>query len=117
MSMRLKAIIVLILFAAILYLPFSVYAGSGHIFDGSPSPISVSAAAEQYSAIMDQYAANLPKPLLPNGAVDLNYMRNHMNILKQEGQSTKQCASCHADRANFCDKCHNYVGINPKIDY
>ena len=115
MSMKLKAMIVLILFAFILYLPFSVYAGSGRIFNGDPSPIS--SAADQYSAVMDQYAANLPKPLLPNGAVDINYMRNHMNILKQEGQSTKQCSSCHTDRANFCDKCHNYVGISPKIDY
>ncbi len=117
MNMRVKAVIVLILFAAILYLPFSIHAASGNIFNGDPRPVSISAEAAQYGALMDEYAVNLPKPLLPNGAVDLNYMRNHMNILKQPGQSTKQCAACHSDKASFCDRCHQFVGINPAIDY
>jgi len=115
MSMRLKAVIILVIFIAVLYLPFSIHAASGNIFSGDPSPIS--SAADQYSAVMDEYAVNLPKPLLPNGSVDLNYMRNHMNILKQQGQSTKQCAACHTDKASFCDRCHSYVGINPQIEY
>ena len=23
------------------------------------------------------------------------------------------CMSCHADKAEFCDKCHDYVGVTP----
>jgi len=131
MNLKLKAMILLVIFGAILYLPFSVHAANGNIFKGTPIPIlnslgtdDESAAAEtehsaadgQYNASMDQYAAGLPKPSVPV-QVDMNYMRNHMNVLKQEGQSTKQCAACHTNRAAFCDRCHNYVGIKPAIDY
>jgi hypothetical protein len=123
MSLRVKAIILLTVFCVILLLPFTVHAASGNIFNGLPIPIpgggqdnQGSAAEGEYSAAMDQYAAGLPKPTVPV-QVDMNYMRNHMVILKQPGHSTKECASCHTDRANFCDKCHNYVGISPKIDF
>lgn len=124
MSMRVKAMIILVIFGGIMYLPFALHAVNGNIFKGLPIPVlnslgsdDQSAAAEsQYSAAMDQYAAGLPKPSVPV-QVDMNYMRNHMNILKQPGQSTKQCAACHTNRAEFCDRCHNYVGINPTIDY
>jgi len=116
--MRKKSMVVLVIFVVILTLPFAINAANGHIFSGTPSPIPSNASLAEYNnAIMDEYAVNLPKPLLPNGSVDIDYMRNHMNILKQPGQSTTQCASCHADRTNFCDKCHNYVGIHPEIDY
>ena len=26
---------------------------------------------------------------------------------------TRTCMSCHADKAEFCDKCHDYVGVTP----
>jgi len=62
------------------------------------------------------------------------YMRNnHMNILiewrdqvvrngnrfvsvsgkRYEMSLTKTCLDCHADKAEFCDKCHNYAGVSP----
>ena len=51
--------------------------------------------------------------------------RNHMDFLRhkraivvREGVRVKsesflQCATCHPKRADFCDKCHNYVGVSP----
>lgn len=31
-----------------------------------------------------------------------------------ERSLTKTCLSCHASKANFCDRCHNYSGVvNP----
>lgn len=24
------------------------------------------------------------------------------------------CMKCHANKANFCDRCHDYVGVSPK---
>lgn len=27
--------------------------------------------------------------------------------------SLQTCEACHQDRADFCDKCHNYLGVNP----
>ena len=123
MSMKIKAIILLVIFGAILYLPFSIHAVSGNIFNGLPIPVlntlgateGNGASGDQY-ATMDQYAQGLPKPSVPV-QVDLDYMRNHMNILKQEGQNAKSCAACHTNRAEFCDRCHSYVGINPSFDY
>jgi hypothetical protein len=114
--MRLKAIIILVVFAVILYLPFSVQAGSGHIFNGLPNPFSSSGSASDESSAADQYGDINTKPIV-DGQINRNYMRNHMNVLKQPGHSTKECAACHTDRKSFCDTCHNYVGINPKIDY
>lgn len=26
---------------------------------------------------------------------------------------TKTCLNCHSDKAQFCDQCHNYVGVSP----
>ncbi|MEW6442164.1 MAG: sulfate reduction electron transfer complex DsrMKJOP subunit DsrJ [bacterium] len=26
---------------------------------------------------------------------------------------TSTCLSCHANKAEFCDRCHNYLGVNP----
>ena len=122
--MRLKAVIIMFVFVAVLYLPFAVHAANGNIFSGLPIPIlgsnhddQANGATDQYgSAAMDQYASGLPKPTVAV-QVDMNYMRNHMVILKQPGHSTKECSACHTDRASFCDKCHNYVGVNPKIDF
>jgi hypothetical protein len=133
MSMKVKAMIILVIFCAVLYLPFSVHAANGNIFSGLPIPVlggngsaaqdsgagdQYDASENQYSAQMDQYAANLPKPAVASAAVDIDFMRNHMTTLSQEGQSPKAlCSGCHTNRADFCDKCHNYVGINPTIDY
>lgn len=139
MSMRLKAIIFLVVGLVILYLPFAVHAASGNIFKGLPIPVlggsgaseepssavaQTSSTESQYSgqaylngAAVEQYAESLPKPAVASASIDINYMRNHMILLKQEGQSTKQCATCHANRAEFCDRCHNFVGVSPKIDY
>jgi hypothetical protein len=59
---------------------------------------------------------------------------NHMNILNQwrdsvvrmgdrffvaadgqvmERSLTHTCLNCHADKAEFCDKCHSYMGVDP----
>ena len=51
--------------------------------------------------------------------------RNHMDLLKhkramtvREGirnrkESLVNCASCHASREAFCDRCHTYVNVAP----
>jgi hypothetical protein len=31
-----------------------------------------------------------------------------------EKSLTRTCLSCHAVKADFCDRCHNYVGVSPK---
>lgn len=164
MNMRLKAIILLLGFAAILYLPFAVHAGSGNLFSGLPIPdfndsaasdsgseadaegaadaqydaaaAQYSAAAVQYancpqpgaavgssgglSAAAEQYAQTLPMPDIASEglqmSISIDDMRNHMDILKQEGRSTKQCLACHTNREEFCDRCHSYSGVNPPFD-
>uniref|UniRef100_A0A1S7LDK7 Putative triheme c-type cytochrome DsrJ [dsrJ] n=1 Tax=Magnetococcus massalia (strain MO-1) TaxID=451514 RepID=A0A1S7LDK7_MAGMO len=51
--------------------------------------------------------------------------RNHMKLLKhkrddtvREGmrmpaESILECKTCHTSREQFCDQCHNYVGVKP----
>ncbi|MHC4472865.1 MAG: sulfate reduction electron transfer complex DsrMKJOP subunit DsrJ [Planctomycetota bacterium] len=32
---------------------------------------------------------------------------------KFEKSLTRTCMSCHANKAEFCDQCHDYVGVKP----
>ncbi|MBE0429326.1 MAG: hypothetical protein IBX61_05585 [Thermoleophilia bacterium] len=127
MSMRMKAMLVLVIFSALVFLPFSVQAAKGHIFSGLPVPILNDSAADvndaasdQYGAGFEQYAESLPRPALAGVSaqyqLSIEDMRNHMNILKKEGYSTNQCLACHSNKEEFCDRCHGYVGANPTFD-
>ncbi len=136
MNMKLRAMILLVLFGGLLYFPFLIHAGNGNLFNGLPIPAlggnaeadDISAAASEYGddssadgldAAAEQYAQSLPKPAIGSAGVQqsisIDDMRNHMNTLKQEGRSTSQCLACHS-KPDFCDRCHNYVGISPQID-
>lgn len=164
MSMKVKAMILLLVFGAILFLPFAVHAGSGTLFEGLPIPDfndsaavsddsaeeDESAATEEYdaaaaqyadgaaaaqyvncpppagdggtglNAAQEQYAASLPKPELNSASVQqpisIDDMRRHMDLLQEDGRSTEQCLACHTNRADFCDRCHSYSGVNPTFD-
>ncbi|MBF0153739.1 MAG: hypothetical protein HQL64_08375 [Magnetococcales bacterium] len=51
--------------------------------------------------------------------------RNHMDFLmhkravtvregaRMRSESLTQCQSCHPSREQFCDRCHDYVGVEP----
>jgi len=82
-----------------------------------------------------------PNLVLPTGedqkecVMSAEYMRdNHMELLnvwrddvvrkgnriftaasgkKFEMSLTKTCIGCHSNKAEFCDQCHNYLGVNP----
>lgn len=32
---------------------------------------------------------------------------------RHEMSLTNNCISCHTSKADFCDQCHNYVGVSP----
>lgn len=137
MNMKVRAMILLVLFGGLLYFPFLIHAGSGNIFTGLPLPIlNSSAAAEEDSdsgdqnsetvaetggldAAAEEYAQSLPKPAIGSASVQqsisIDDMRNHMNTLRQEDRTTTQCLACH-NKPEFCDRCHNYSGINPQFD-
>ena len=85
-------------------------------------------------------ALEKPDPVLPTKenqkecVESLDYMRaNHMELLnewrykvvrtgdrifttaagkKVNMSLTNTCLNCHSDKAQFCDQCHNYVGIS-----
>lgn len=143
MNMKIKAMILLLVFCGILYLPFAVHAGSGNIFSGVPVPdlgggtasADTSSAPEEDNAAIEEYAQTLPKPELssacaqytdgqqpaavPSGTqfgISFEDMRNHMNYLKEAEHSTNDCLGCHTNRQEFCDRCHNYVGVDPAFD-
>jgi hypothetical protein len=86
-------------------------------------------------------ASDKPNIVLPKGEDQLEcvntagYMRdNHMDLLNvwrdevvrngnrdytsptgkhYEMSLTKTCTNCHSNKADFCDQCHNYVGVTP----
>jgi len=81
-------------------------------------------------------APTLAKPVKgPNCVAPLEYMRaSHMELLVQwrdevvrrgnrrfvafDGKTynmslTKTCLDCHANKAEFCDRCHTYAGVSP----
>ncbi|MFH1896778.1 MAG: hypothetical protein ABH886_00815 [Candidatus Desantisbacteria bacterium] len=58
---------------------------------------------------------------------DKEYMRtSHMDLLKKarvkavrdgvriKDYSLKNCQTCHQKRDEFCDRCHNFVGVKPE---
>ncbi len=82
------------------------------------------------------YAPELEKPLNATECVrETAYMTsNHMDLLNtwrdkvvREGERmdtdqhgkeiemslTQNCLGCHTNKDQFCDKCHNYLGIDP----
>jgi hypothetical protein len=84
-------------------------------------------------------AAPVPDPVKPTKAkecvLDTQYMKaEHMRVLdiwrdqvvregdrifvndkgKQFNMSlSKTCMECHDDKGKFCDRCHNYLNVNP----
>jgi len=82
------------------------------------------------------YVPELQKPATATECVrDTEYMTaNHMDLLNQwrdlvvrEGKRmdvdmhgnpvemslTRTCLDCHSDKAEFCDKCHDYMSVDP----
>ncbi len=101
--MKTKAAIAFLIFLVIMMLPFIINAAGGHMFQNSGKP-------SLDSSVSVQYGQQIP-PL-----ADMQDHMNHFGVFIQEGLTPKNCLLCHKDRANFCDKCHGYVGANPSID-
>jgi hypothetical protein len=86
-------------------------------------------------------AANKPNIVLPNNedikecVASTEYMRaSHMDLLNEwrdlvvreekriytspsgkefEMSLTNTCTNCHSNKSEFCDRCHNYLGVTP----
>ncbi len=91
--MKTKSFIAFVIFLAILTIPFWASAASGAMGKGAPRPLG-NATGNQY--------------------IDIEAMRNHMHTIKDTGADA--CLKCHTDRADFCDRCHDYAGVEPDID-
>lgn len=103
--MKTKAAIAFIIFLAILTLPFIINAANGSMFHEQQIP---SIKSGTLGAVNAQYGAVMPP---------LEIMTTHMvnmNTIKQQYGGTSSCLKCH-NRADFCDKCHSYVGVKPSI--
>ena len=94
------------------------------------SPLWINVFSEDPTDVPDlQYPADEEECIR-----DTEYMRNyHMDILndwrdrvvrddiryteingvKYEMSLSKTCMSCHAEKTEFCDKCHDYLGVDP----
>jgi len=101
---KLIAILIVLMFGAVLLSPFVVNVISG----GKATP-------------------DLVLPTTGKCVKDTEYMRaNHMDLLKKarvkavrdgvrtKDSSLKNCQTCHVRRDEFCDKCHHFVGVKPE---
>ena len=92
-----------------------------------------------YNAFHLEAARTIPKPQLPKGEEKCveagEFMKTeHMVLLNEwrdrvvrdgerygetmDGQRvlmslTSTCMDCHSSKADFCDQCHDYLGVNP----
>jgi len=90
-------------------------------------------------ALASAKAAQVPQPAIATSEKQCiestEYMReNHMKLLERWRESvvrdgvrvytasdgkeyemslTSTCLRCHSNKAEFCDQCHNYVGVTP----
>ncbi|MBI4777616.1 cytochrome C [Candidatus Desantisbacteria bacterium] len=105
---KFMAIIIVLIFGAVLLSPFVINAVRGAMGDSMST-------------------LNLVLPEGGSCVKDTAYMRaNHMDILKKarveavrDGKRTsdyslKNCQTCHTKRDEFCDRCHHFVGVKPE---
>ncbi len=114
---------------------------AGKIITGLIIFIALFASPIWYDAISGKEALKQPELILPSRAdqkecvLSAEYMRsNHMELLNdwrfrvvRQGERkfitaghktvdmslSKTCFNCHTNTTQFCDRCHNYVGVSP----
>ena len=99
--MTTKAAIGFIIVVLVLASPFIVNAVGQDMFSGGGAQPALGAVHAQYGAIM------------PPMEIMQTHMVN-MKIINEQYGGTQNCLKCHT-QANFCDKCHGFVGIKPSI--
>jgi hypothetical protein len=122
--MKTKAIIAFAIFLLVLTTPFIVAAAQGNIGNAATAPQLADECAPN-----DDYCLERPDPA--KGDVcsitgDNEYVTaNHPVVLKDErneavrhgvrnkDHSLKECFTCHVDKKTFCDRCHDYSGVQP----
>ncbi len=62
--------------------------------------------------------ANLPETSMANHPYPTStpmdeWKAGHMTYVNAE--SIAKCKGCHANTVEFCDKCHEYVGVRPSV--
>jgi len=115
--MKTKSIIAFIVFLVVLTLPFIVSAASGKVGSAPEKPDFTNGQLE-----LPDYSKGRVCTINP----DNDYViANHPLVLKEErvnavrlgarnkDYSIKECFKCHQKKENFCDKCHDYAGVQP----
>jgi hypothetical protein len=105
---KLIAIFIVLIFGVVLLSPFVVNVIRGGMSAGVPK-------------------LDLVLPSSGKCIKDKEYMRtNHMDLFKKarieavrdglrsKDYSLKNCQTCHMNRDEFCDRCHNFVGVKPE---
>jgi len=103
------AIAIVALVIGLLATPFLYTAAGNGLFRKPPKPALVFPAkggkciepAEFMRSNHMTLLAHVRDDIVRNGAHKPNYHIEH-------------CSSCHTKRAEFCDRCHNYVGVKPE---
>lgn len=106
--MKARAVIAIVVFLVILTSPFLVNIASGGLFQENAKP---DLTYPQAGVRMEDE----PDPM----------RKKHMKLLKEErdqvvrhGERTakyklENCFICHDKREEFCDRCHEFVGVKP----
>jgi len=109
-----KVILGIIIFLCFITFPvwYSVASGAA---DYVPEPEIIT--AEEQCIEPTQYMRNNHTDLL-NEWRESVVREGNRTYIASDGQKydmslTRTCLSCHSNKAQFCDQCHDYVGVEP----
>lgn len=128
--MKVRAAVAFVIFLVILTMPFIVNAAQGNLGKADTKPELASTPGPDGCSKDDPKC--LERPALSWGTVCAAstqgkqwIVENHPSVLTGErtkavregirtkDHSLKNCFTCHEDKENFCDKCHDYSGVQP----
>jgi hypothetical protein len=109
-----KIIIGLIIFFAIFTFPFWYNHGAA---SSAPEPVLSAKAKEAKKCVHDAEYMRMEHMQLLDGWRDRT-VRDAQRIYEINGKEyvaslSNTCMECHDNKADFCDKCHNYTSVDP----
>ncbi|MBI5815665.1 MAG: sulfur reduction protein DsrJ [Nitrospinae bacterium] len=105
-----SGVIAVAVLMAVLGFPFIYNAASVGLFTGAAAAPSLTIKKDGKKCVKD------PEWMRHNHMKFLLHTREEAvrEGIREEGHGIAGCRSCHPNRAEFCDKCHGYVGVKPE---
>lgn len=108
-----KIITGLVIFLALVSLPFWYSSAEGKAFRPDPKPPTGEKACVESAEYMKAWHMDLLNNWRDEVVRDGARMTTTADGQRVKKSLTLTCMNCHDDKVKFCDQCHNYVGVSP----